>query len=459
MTDRAPAIQVEKLSKHFRIPLDRSSTLKHRITHWRSASRYRVLDALHEVSFEVPAGQFLGVIGHNGSGKSTLLKILARIYTPDAGRVAISGMVSPFLELGVGFNPELTARENVFLSGAVLGLGRTELRRRFDDVIGFAGLEQFVDHKLKNFSSGMEVRLAFALAIQAHADILMMDEVLAVGDAAFQQKCFDTFSRYKREGRTVVLVTHSLSAVTMYCDRALLLDHGNLVADGPPEEVSAQYRNAMGLASAGEVEVERWGSREVVITGVRMLDDRGVEDHQPASGEFLRIEFDYRIQNESVTEFVCLLGIIRADGLVVTEVSLPVSHYAQPGASGRGAGATVRYDIPGLALLGDRYRLNVEVRHRHGGSEAAYDHLDGAIHFQVVDAHGLHGVVNPQGTWSVLPAPEAGTAHSGVGDYLERAAAINGGEPPAAGGGASAAGAGSGSAAAPRRRRDRLASR
>src|ERR1035437_7356190 len=196
------------------------------MTHWRSATRYRIMEALRDVSFEVSAGEFIGIIGHNGSGKSTLLKILSRIYRPDAGVVAVEGKVSPFLELGVGFNPELTARENIFLSGAILGLGRAELHRLFDEIIGFAELEQFVDHKLKNFSSGMEVRLAFSLAIQAHAEILMMDEVLAVGDASFQQKCFDIFARYKREGRTVVLVTHELGAVMTYCDRALLLDHG-----------------------------------------------------------------------------------------------------------------------------------------------------------------------------------------------------------------------------------------
>ena len=280
------AIHVEHLSKRFRIPLDRSATLKHRVTHWRNATRFRIMEALRDISFDVSAGEFIGIIGHNGSGKSTLLKILSRIYRPDGGVVAIEGKVSPFLELGVGFNPELTARENIFLSGAILGLGRAELHRLFDEIIGFAELEQFVDHKLKNFSSGMEVRLAFSLAIQAHAEILMMDEVLAVGDASFQQKCFDIFARYKREGRTVVLVTHELGAVTTYCDRALLLDHGRLVADGATADVTAQYRRAIGLAADGSLtttEVERWGSRDVVVTGVRMLDSRGVVDLNPAT--------------------------------------------------------------------------------------------------------------------------------------------------------------------------------
>jgi ABC-type polysaccharide/polyol phosphate transport system ATPase subunit len=406
MPDRAPAIRVESLAKRFRIPLDRSTTLKHRLTHWRSASRYRILEALRDITFEVPAGQFLGIIGHNGSGKSTLLKILARIYQPDSGRVTIEGMVSPFLELGVGFNPELTARENVFLSGAVLGLGRAELNRRFDEIIGFAELEQFVDHKLKNFSSGMEVRLAFALAIQAHAEILMMDEVLAVGDASFQQKCFDTFNGYKREGRTVVLVTHELSAVTTYCDRALLLDHGRLAGDGDPADVTAQYRRAIGLAAGGgrpsSEEVERWGSRDVVVTSLRMLNQRGVEDHDPLTGSAVRFEVGYLIQNDAVSDFTCVLWVTRAEGLVVAEMTHAVSQYAQVGESQRGAGGTLRYDLPELPLLDGDYRLTVELRSRRGGE--AYDHLESAIRFRVIDKRSRGGVIAPGGRWSWQPA-------------------------------------------------------
>jgi ABC-type polysaccharide/polyol phosphate transport system ATPase subunit len=396
------AIRVDHLSKRFRIPLDRSSTLKHRMAHWRSASRYRVLEALHDVSFEVPTGQFVGIIGHNGSGKSTLLKILSRIYRPNAGTVVIDGRISPFLELGVGFNPELTARENIFLSGAVLGLGRTELNRLFEEIIGFAELEQFVDHKLKNFSSGMEVRLAFSLAIQAHAEILMMDEVLAVGDASFQQKCFDIFNRYKREGRTVVLVTHELGAVTTYCDRALLLDHGQLVADGEAAEVTAQYRQAIGLTASGTLsptEVERWGSRDVVVTGVRMLDQRGSEDVNPPTGGFVRIELGYRIQNDAVADFVCALWLTRSDGTMISEAVLPVSQYAQVGESQRGAGGTIRYDIPELPLLDGAYSVDLELQGRRDG--AVYDHLKHAVPFRVIDKRARHGIVETGGRWSV----------------------------------------------------------
>ena len=407
MADRDLAIRVEHLSKRFRIPLDRSATLKHRLAHWRSASRYRTLEALLDVSFEVRAGEFIGIIGHNGSGKSTLLKILSRIYRPNAGVVAIEGKVSPFLELGVGFNPELTARENIYLSGSILGLNRPELHRLFDEIIDFAGLEQFVDHKLKNFSSGMEVRLAFSLAIQAHAEILLMDEVLAVGDAAFQEKCYDIYNRYKREGRTVVLVTHGLGAVTTYCDRALLLDHGRLVADGDAADVTSQYRRAIGMAADGSrpnAEIERWGARDVVVTGIRMLDERGVEDVNPATGGFVRIELGYRIQNDTIADFTCVLWLMRGDGLMVSEATLPVSQYAQVGESQRGAGGTIRFDIPQLSLLEGTYSVDVEIQGRR--DQAPYDHLKNAVHFRVIDRRARQGVIEPGGAWSVVPAEQ-----------------------------------------------------
>jgi ABC-type polysaccharide/polyol phosphate transport system ATPase subunit len=401
VADHNFAVRVEHLSKCFRIPLDRSSTLKHRLTHWKSASRYRILEALLDISFEVPTGEFIGIIGHNGSGKSTLLKILSRIYRPDAGSISIDGKVSPFLELGVGFNPELTARENIFLSGAILGLGRGELHRLFDEIIGFAELEQFVDHKLKNFSSGMEVRLAFSLAIQAHAEILMMDEVLAVGDASFQQKCFDIFNRYKREGRTVVLVTHELGAVNQYCDRALLLDHGRLVGDGPAVDVTAQYRRAIGLYDGGS-ELERRGTRDAVITGARMLDERGLEERTPLHGAFTRIELGYRIQNDAVADFTCVIWLERGDKVMVSEARLPVSQYAQVGASQRGAAGTIRYDIPELPLLDGDYSVNIELQGRRDA--VTYDHVDHAIRFRVVDRVGRQGLVDPGGVWSVVPS-------------------------------------------------------
>ena len=237
------AIRADRLDKRFRIPLDRSTTLKYRITHWRSSARYRDLYALRSVTFDVPEGQFLGITGPNGCGKSTLLKILSRIYEPDAGTIDVNGHVSAFLELGVGFNPELTARENIFLGGAILGLTRAQLSPRVDAILHFADLEDFADLKLKNYSSGMQVRLAFTVAVLAEAPILLMDEVLAVGDANFQEKCFDIFNRFRAEGRTIVLVSHDLTVLERYCDRLLLMSHGQIVEDGSAADVAKVYKS------------------------------------------------------------------------------------------------------------------------------------------------------------------------------------------------------------------------
>ena len=236
------AIASEGVWKTFRLPHDRPFTLKQRLLHPRQSRQASELHALRDVSFDVEEGEFFGIIGRNGSGKSTMLKCLAGIYQPDRGRLSAAGRVSPFIELGVGFNPELTALDNVVVNAALLGMPRTEAIARFPAIIEFAELERFVDLKLKNYSSGMQVRLGFASMIQAEADIYLVDEVLAVGDARFQEKCFDTFRRLKREGRTVVFVTHDLASVERFCDRVVLLEQGEVAADGSPHDVILTYR-------------------------------------------------------------------------------------------------------------------------------------------------------------------------------------------------------------------------
>src|SRR3954462_2819824 len=256
VTTAPVVIEVRQLDKTFRIPEHRADTIRERATHPFAHRRYRTLRALRDISFDVHDGEFFGIVGRNGSGKSTLLKVLASIYRADAGRVRIAGRVAPFIELGVGFNYELTARENVVLNGVMMGLPRREAQRRLDAVLDFAELEEFVDLKLKNYSSGMLVRLAFSVMIQAEADVLLIDEVLAVGDAAFQQKCRDVFREMRQDGRTVVLVTHDMTAVQRYCHRAMLLDDGALTYIGDPEEAGRQYLRMnfakREIASAGE---------------------------------------------------------------------------------------------------------------------------------------------------------------------------------------------------------------
>jgi ABC-type polysaccharide/polyol phosphate transport system ATPase subunit len=236
-----PAIVVEHLRKTYRLPHRRYSTLKERALHPFSSSTYDELRAVDDITFSVGTGEFFGIVGRNGSGKSTLLKCLAGIYDADAGRLELEGRLSPFIELGVGFNPELTARDNVLLNAIMLGLTRRQAKDRFDDIIAFAELEEFVDLPLKNYSSGMSVRLAFAVTVEVDADVLLIDEVLAVGDAAFQQKCFEQFEKLKRDGRTIVLVTHDMTAVQRFCDRAMLIDRGRVLRLGNPHEIALAY--------------------------------------------------------------------------------------------------------------------------------------------------------------------------------------------------------------------------
>src|SRR3954451_21561115 len=239
--DSVNAVVVEDVSKKFEIPHEVSHTLKERALHPFRRTRKDILQALSDVSFSVERGEFFGVVGRNGSGKSTLLKCMAGIYRADQGTNGIAGRLSTFIELGVGFNPDLAAEDNIVLNGVMLGLTPREARRRADAVIDFAGLREFTDLKLKNYSSGMLVRLAFSVMIQVDADVLLIDEVLAVGDAAFQQKCYDEFNRIRDQGRTVLLVTHAMSAVSRFCDRAMLLERGRVVDIGEPSRIANEY--------------------------------------------------------------------------------------------------------------------------------------------------------------------------------------------------------------------------
>ena len=236
------AIKVENVGKTFRLPHEKNNSIKSAfVNFYKSKRTYEKQKALEDVSFEVKKGEFFGIVGRNGSGKSTLLKVLAGIYSPSKGSIHINGKLTPFIELGVGFSPELTGRENVFLNGALLGFSRKEMESMYDDIVEFAELERFMDQKLKNYSSGMQVRLAFSIAIRAQTDILVLDEVLAVGDAAFQQKCNDYFEKQKADRQTVILVTHDMGAIQRFCDRALILEQGVVKEIGDPIRVADTY--------------------------------------------------------------------------------------------------------------------------------------------------------------------------------------------------------------------------
>ena len=235
-------VEISKLTKSFKIPLEASSGVKQQLINiLKGRKGYRVFTPLKDISFTINEGDFFGIVGRNGSGKSTLLKTIAGIYTPNGGNVKVHGSLVPFIELGVGFNPELTGRENIFLNGALLGFSHEEMESMYSAIVEFAELEDFMEERLKNYSSGMQVRLAFSIAIRAHADILLLDEVLAVGDEAFQKKCYSYFDKLKREKRTVILVTHDMAAVERFCTKAAFIEDGHVKMIGKPYRIAAAY--------------------------------------------------------------------------------------------------------------------------------------------------------------------------------------------------------------------------
>jgi ABC-type polysaccharide/polyol phosphate transport system ATPase subunit len=365
-----PAVAVDGVSKTFRLPHERVHTLKERALHPLRRAGVEAFPALKDVSFAVDNGEFFGIVGRNGSGKSTLLKCLAGIYGADRGRIFINGRLSTFIELGVGFNNDLPARDNVMINATMLGLSPREARNRYDSVIDFAELREFEDLKLKNYSSGMEVRLAFSVMMHVDAEVMLIDEVLAVGDASFQQKCFDEFARIRRDGKTVLLVTHDMGSVQRFCDRAMLLERGDVVEVGDPEHVAARYLEIN--FNRGEVEAphdesesSRHGDRRAEIvdawfedeTGARAATVRGAGEH---------MTFCFRAQfREALTD--PLFGVVIADdrGTVVFEASNLLR-----GASGTfaaGEETTVRIGFDNVLSSG-RYEATPAIAHSGSGS-------------------------------------------------------------------------------------------
>lgn len=317
--DNNIAIKVIDLHKDFILPQHKNTSIKQavvNITKKNNKVTQRVLDG---VSFEVRKRDFFGIVGRNGSGKSTLLKILAGVYSPTSGSVAMNGNLTPFIELGVGFNPELSGRDNVFLNGALLGFTHKQMAEMYDEIVEFAELEQFMDQKLKNYSSGMQVRLAFSIAIKAKNEILIFDEVLAVGDEAFQRKCLDVFEQYKAEGQTVILVTHDMETVRKFCNKALLLDDGKIKQIGNPHQVAATYSEL----NLKQIEKETLGQatndNDFSLT-IRYEDKNGKETSLYKCGEAIRIILSY---NKSKDFKYLVVNIYKRSGEHITGFRIP----------------------------------------------------------------------------------------------------------------------------------------
>ncbi len=387
------AISVKDVSKAFRLPHERYTSLKQNAMHLFAKRSYSDFRAVETVSFDVKQGEFFGIVGRNGCGKSTLLKMLAGIYVPSKGSIHVHGSLSPFIELGVGFNPELTARENVFLNGAILGLHRKEIESRFDEIIGFAELEEFVDQKLKNFSSGMQVRLAFSIAIQAQSEILLVDEVLAVGDSSFQKKCFDVFRRLKKEGRTIVFVTHDMANVQEFCDRVLVMNNGKQLAITGPDQASDLYQRLNAENELKEMdqldERNRWGTNEVAIGSVEFLDGK----HQPSRVLKTGQPMTVRIQLEPTTAKLPLLvglAFYQADG----------THVAGPNSDGQAIttqSQTIEFTLDRLPFVEDTYYATVALFNKSG--DITYDYIDKGFSFVVSGTKRSFGNMAVFGEW------------------------------------------------------------
>jgi ABC-type polysaccharide/polyol phosphate transport system ATPase subunit len=361
------AVSIERVSKAFRLPHQQYSTLKERALHPFRSTEYDELHAVRDISLEIPTGEFFGIVGRNGSGKSTLLKCIAGIYGVDSGRITISGRLSPFIELGVGFNMDLTARDNVVINAIMLGLSRRDARARFDAVIAFAELEEFVDLKLKNYSSGMLVRLAFATAIQVDTEILLIDEVLAVGDAAFQQKCFEEFFRLKREGKTIVFVTHDMYSMERFCHRAMLMERGRMVQLGDPREVGRAYHKlnfgqlpheagAEAAAGSGNMIVEAW-----------FEDASGKRVTSADQEERLRMCFEVRLAEDLLDPvFAATLRTELGHTIIVARSD---EHGGASGQFKSGESLVARFEIPNW-LTPSRYMLTPSLARAGTGADA-----------------------------------------------------------------------------------------
>ena len=379
-------------------------------------------EALRGVTFDVAAGRTFGVVGRNGSGKSTLLKLIAGIGKPTAGTVSVQGRVSALIELGAGFHPEISGRENVFINGMMLGLSRREIAQRFDEIVAFAELQPFIDAPVKTYSSGMYMRLGFAVAIHVDPQVLLVDEVLAVGDEAFTHKCLDKFAEFRRRNRTVLLVTHSLDLVTRFCDEALWLDGGAIKAQGDPKRVVDAYlmdvagtenqQLAASDASVAEVIEEappapepegtpdmfkavegRWGSREVEIVGVELATPAGQATHIFQSGDPMEIRLRVRAR-QPVTDVVFGVGIFAADGVCCYGTNTHIEGATSAELSGEGE---VRFAIGRLDLVDGTYKLDVAV-HRENG--APYDYHRLLYTFRVKSPLKEAGIFRPPHRWT-----------------------------------------------------------
>jgi ABC-2 type transport system ATP-binding protein len=373
-----PAIIVDSVSKNFRLYHERNRYIKAAILRGRRA-RYEEFWALENVSFEVEHGSTLGLIGSNGSGKSTMLKCLTGIYRPDKGRIAVNGNIAALLELGSGFHPELSGRENIYLNAAILGLSKKDAQRQFDSIVEFAGLERFIDTAVKNYSSGMQIRLGFSIAAHVEPEILLIDEVLTVGDQTFQRKSSEKIEQFRREGRTIVVVSHGLASVQQLCKEVIWLEKGHMMMRGPAAEVISAYTGesyAQHVAMDADLR-ERWGTEEVRIDRIDLLNDSGEKIERVETNGAMTISTQLTAQT-SVRAPVVKVSISKLDGDIVWSST---SRKSDLGLGNLNNPVVVNIAIPKLPLLEGTYYISVACTDTTGTTD--FDHCQNWVRFDV----------------------------------------------------------------------------
>ena len=408
MSNESVAISVKNVTKQFKVFLDKGTSLKEKVL-FRKRNRYENRVVLNDISLEIKKGEAVGLVGHNGCGKSTLLKLMTRILYPDQGTIEVAGRVSSLLELGAGFHPDMSGRENIYTNASIFGLTKKEIDARLDDIIAFSELEDFIDNPVRTYSSGMYMRLAFSVAINVDADVLLVDEILAVGDANFQAKCFAKMQEIKARGTTIVIVSHSLSQIEQICDRSIWIHDGKIEMDGIPRDVHPAYMDLMGKLRKAQLakergeepeeeeekteeEKKRWGNGDARITRVAVLDDSGKENNVIRVGDPCSIKLDYEVSSK-VTDAVFGIGIFRADGLNIYGSNTRIDGCRVYDIE-KGGSLTIK--IPSTAMLSGRYTVDLAIESGHG---LPVDYWKGACEIETYSNNGDVGACRIAHEW------------------------------------------------------------
>ena len=406
MAENDIAIEVRNVTKRFKVYLDKGAQLKERLL-FRKRSRYEERKVLRGISFDVKKGEAIGLIGHNGCGKSTTLKLLTRIMYPDEGTIKLRGRVSSLIELGAGFHPDMSGRENIYTNAAIFGLTKKEIDARIKDIVDFSELAEFIDNPVRTYSSGMYMRLAFSVAINVDADVLLIDEILAVGDANFQTKCFNKLKEIKAQGTTIVIVSHALGQIEQICDRAIWIHEGLIKAEGPPKEIDLEYLDYMSRkmqeknkseSDAEEVSEEetgkRWGSGEVRIKKVRSFAADGSEQNTFRTGEDIRLSIDYTVK-KPVKDAVFGFGVFDMNGIQCYGTNTRIDK--QPDITISESG-TAEILMKNVELLAGEYNIDIAIEQGEG---IPIDYFRQAYRIQMISAMGDVGVSRIEHTWKL----------------------------------------------------------